>query len=98
MKRSSLGLDLHLWLTYRTFTLRMPITLSWRQLFRQFAADPAKAGKRSSVSRFRGEVLRELKKIKTAWPDLHYHTVTGGLVISPSPPRIPPAQLRLIGN
>ena len=52
----------------------------------------------AAVSRFRGEVLRELKKIKTAWPDLHYHTVTGGLVISPSPPRIPPAQLRLIGN
>ena len=98
MKRSSLGLDLYLWLTYRTFTLRMPITLSWRQLFRQLAADPAKAGKRGSVSRFRGEVLRELKKIKTAWPDLHYHTVTGGLVISPSPPRIPPAQLRLIEN
>ena len=96
MKRSSLGLDLYLWLTYRTFTLRMPITLSWRQLFRQFAADPAKAGKRGSVSRFRGEILRELKKIKIVWPDLHYHTVTGGLVISPSPPRIPPAQLRLI--
>ena len=62
MKRSSLGLDLYLWLTYRTFTLRVPITLTWRQLFRQFGADPTKAGKKGSVSRFRGEVLRELKK------------------------------------
>ena len=62
MKRSSLGLDLYLWLTYRTFTLRVPITLTWRQLFRQFGADPEKAGKKGSVSRFRGEVLRELKK------------------------------------
>ena len=49
--------------TYRTFTLRVPITLTWRQLFRQFGADPAKAGKKGSVSRFRGEVLRELKKM-----------------------------------
>ena len=98
MKRSSLGLDLYLWLTYRTFTLRVPITLTWRQLFRQFGADPEKAGKKGSVSRFRGEVLRELKKIKRAWPDLHYHTVTGALVLLPSPPSVPPAQLRLIGD
>ena len=41
--------------------------------------------------------LRELKKIKDAWPDLHYYrTVTGALLLSPSPPRIPPAQLRLV--
>ena len=66
MKRSSLGLDLYLWLTYRTFTLRVPITLTWRQLFRQFGADPEKAGKKGSVSRFRGEILRELKKIRRA--------------------------------
>ena len=33
-----------------------------------------------------------------AWPDLHYQTVTGALVLSPSPPRIPPSQLRLISD
>ena len=96
LKRSPLGLDLYFWLTYRTFSLKTPLCLSWRQIFRQFGADPEKAGKKGSVSRFRGEVLRELKKIKRAWPDLRYHTVTGALVIEPSPPRIPPPQLRLI--
>ena len=30
--------------------------------------------------------------------DLNYHPVIGGLVIEPSPPRIPPAQLRLINE
>ena len=25
---------------------------------------------------------------RLTWPDLHYHTVTGALVLSPSPPRI----------
>ena len=31
LKRSSLGLDLYLWLTYRTFTLQCPLRLSWPQ-------------------------------------------------------------------
>ena len=98
LKRSPLGLDLYFWLVYRTFTLKAPLTLSWKQLFRQFGADPAKVGKHSTVNRFRADCLRELKKINCAWPNLHYATVTGGLVLSPSPPRIQPAQLQLIGE
>ena len=97
VKRSPLGLDLYLWLTYRMFTLKAPLRLSWRQLYRQFGVDPAKAGDKSTLSNFRADCLRELKKIKRSWPDLHYQTVTGTLVLSPSPPRIqPPAQLRLV--
>ena len=53
LKRSSLGLDLYLWLNYRTFTLKTPLTLTWRQLFRQFGADPLKVSKHGSVSMFR---------------------------------------------
>ena len=98
LKRSPLGLDLYLWLTYRTFMLKTPLTLVWRQLYRQFGADPAKANETNAVNAFRTDCLRELKKIKRAWPDLNYSTVTGGLVLSPSPPRIPPAQLHLISE
>ena len=98
LKRSPLGLDLYLWITYRTFRLKHPLTLSWRQLYRQFGADPAKAGEKFTVRNFRSDCLRELKKINRAWPGLHYHTVTGGLVLSPSAPRIPPAPLRLISE
>ena len=96
VKRSTLGLDLYLWLTYRTFTLKHPLRLSWKQLYRQFGANPAKVGTHSTVKSFRLACLRELKKINRAWPELHYETVTGGFLLSPSPPRIPPAQLRLI--
>ena len=32
LKRSSLGLDLYLWLVYRTFPLRSPLRLPWRQV------------------------------------------------------------------
>ena len=98
LKRSPLGLDLYLWLTYRTFRLKTPLTLAWKQLYRQFGADPAKAGEKFTVRNFRADCLRELKKIKRAWPGLHYHTVKGGLVLSPSAPRIPPAQLHLISE
>ena len=36
LKRCSLGLDLYLWLAYRTFTLRAPLRLTWKQVYRQF--------------------------------------------------------------
>ena len=34
LKRCSLGLDLYLWLTYRTFALRAPQPITWRQVYR----------------------------------------------------------------
>ena len=97
LKRSPLGLDLYFWLVYRTFSLKAPLTLSWKQLYRQFGAEPDRASKVAQQA-FRRDFLRELKKIKSAWPDLNYHTVKGGLVVSPSPPRIPPPPLRLISE
>ena len=97
LKRSPLGLDLYFWLTYRTFALKSPLQLSWRQLYRQFGAEPNRASKVAQQA-FRRDCLRELKKIKRAWPDLHYETVRGGLLLSPSPPLIPPAQLPLVSG
>ena len=91
LKRSSLGLDLYLWLVYRTFPLRAPQRLTWRQVYRQFGVDPAKASEKRTVQNFRSEVLRELKKIKIAWPELNYTTAPGVLILHPSKPAIPPA-------
>ena len=91
LKRCSLGLDLYLWLTYRTFTLRTPQRLSWRHLYRQFGAHPSKADNRRTVDDFRKDCLRELKKIKTAWGDLNYRTAKGVLILLPSKPTIPPS-------
>ena len=91
-----LALDLYLWLTYLTFALTRPLRLTWPQLYRQFGVDPDKAGHRVTVDAFRTDCLRELKKIKNAWPDLHYKTVKGALVVAPSAPRIQPSQLRLV--
>ena len=98
LKRCSLGLDLYLWLTYRTFTLKIPLRLSWRQLYRQFGANPSKANNKFTVRSFREKVLRELIKIKTAWPGLNYATAKGVLILRPSKPTVAPTrQLRLRG-
>ena len=97
LKRCSLGLDLYMWIAYRTFTLTRPLQLSWRQVYRQFGVNPAKANDKNTVQMFRRNILRELKKIKLAWPELNYRTGKGVLIIYPSPPKIPPTkQLSLV--
>ena len=98
LKRCALGLDLYLWLTYRTFALRAPLRLSWRQVYRQFGLEPDKASDKNTVKNFRRKVLRELKKIKLAWPGLNYAMAPGVLILLPSTPAIPSAeQLSLEG-
>ena len=92
LKRCALGLDLYLWLVYRTFGLTRPLGLSWTSLYHQFDGDPAKAGDHDTVQNFRRKVLRELKKIKSAWPELNYSTSRGVLILHPSKPAIPPHQ------
>ena len=90
MKRSPLGLDLYLWLVYRTFPLRAPKRLTWRLLYTQVGAHPAKSSDKVTVQAFRRKVLRELVKIKIAWPGLNYTTAPGVLILHPSTPAIAP--------
>ena len=90
LKRCSLGLDLYLWLVYRTFPLRAPQRITWRQVYRQFGSDPDKASNKFAVRSFREKVLRELKKVKLAWPELNYSTAPGVLILHPSTPAIAP--------
>ena len=90
LKRSPLGLDLYLWLVYRTFPLRAPLRLTWKQVYQQFGAHPDKASDKRTVLNFRYKVLRELKKIKLAWPELTYTTAPGVLILHPSIPAIAP--------
>ena len=96
LKRSSLGLDLYMWLTYRTFALKEPVQLTWRQIYRQFGANPAKASDKFTVRDFRKKCLRELKKIQQAWPELNYGLARGALILAPSKPSVPPRPIRLV--
>ena len=98
LKRSTLGLDLYLWLNYRTFTLKRPLALTWRLLYGQFGAHPDKASDKRTVLNFRSKVLRELKKIKMAWPELNYSTPPGVLILHPSTPAIAPLSQGQLGH
>ena len=100
LKRSPLGLDLYMWLVYRTFSLDAPLRLSWPTLYRQFGVEPGRADDKRTVDAFRTDCLRELTKIKAAWPGLKYqiergrrHEKTGALVLLPSAPQIRPLTL-----
>ena len=87
LKRCALDLDLYLWINYRTFALRAPLRLTWRQVYRQFGPNPDEHS-HDAIQNFRRRVLRELKKIKLAWPSLNYATDRGLLILHPSPPTI----------
>ena len=96
LSRCSLGLDLYQWINYRTFALKRPIRLSWKQIYQQFGMDPSKAGDIYTVRDFRRKALRELKKIKVAWPGLDYSRPYGALVLLPTTtPSIPPLRFPL---
>ena len=56
---------------------------------RQFGLHPSKASDKQTVKNFRSKVLRELVKIKVAWPGLNYTTAPGVLILHPSTPAIP---------
>ena len=75
LTRSALGLDLYVWLNCRVFGLTRPYRLTWSQLYRQFGINPANATNKRIVDDFRTKCVRELKKIKIAWPGLDYATV-----------------------
>lgn len=90
MKRSALGLDLYMWLNYKMFGLRETQRLTWRQLYRQFG--PTNKADKKTVDNFRTQVLRELAKLKDAWPQLDYRIPTGCLELRPSPLRIAPVR------
>ena len=98
LKRSPLGLDLYLWLTYRTFALRAPLRITWKQVYHQFGADPAKASDNQTVQNFRYKVLRELGKIELAWPELNYTTGRGVLILHSSKPVILPSDHRQLAS
>ena len=87
MKRSSLGVDIYLWLSYRMNRLTSPVNVTWNQLHQQFGANPDSTS-RAAVYNFRRNMLGELNKIKLEWPGLRYQIKHGYLRLLPSTRRI----------
>ena len=84
--------------TYRTFSLKRPLRLTWQQVYSQFGAHPDNAHNKKTIQNFRVQTLRELKKIKLAWPGLNYTTAPGVLILHPSTPVIAPVDQRQLAS
>ena len=65
-------------------------------MYRQFGPNPNNAAtNNATVQNFRRQcILRELKKIKLAWPGLNYSTAPGLLILHPSTPAIAPLSIK----
>lgn len=85
LKRSPLGLDLYMFLTYRVSYLKKPAPIPFVALHQQFGAEY------KDIKNFKKKMRRELIKIKLAWPQLNYELLPGRLLVNPSQPSIPPA-------
>jgi len=83
LKKSPLALDIYLWLTYRLFYLKAPVTIPWAALRGQFGSDY------KVLRQFRAAFLRELKKVMIFYPDAKVMVVDigsefGALALMPS--------------
>jgi len=83
LKNSPLGLDLYMFLAWRTFNLKDPVFISWKSLYDQLG------GQYSDLKVFARDCRRHLKRIQAIWPELDIKSVRGRLCISPSRSLIP---------
>ena len=74
LRRSTLCLDPYLWLTYRAFSLTAPPALTRAHVYTSMAPSLKRPAITSPCGTIAKKCLRELKKIKLAWPVLNYST------------------------
>ena len=68
LKRSPLSLDLYAWATRRVSYLKRPLRISWRSFQVSFGAGYAETPQ--GKSRFRGNAIEALRRVKAVYPQL----------------------------
>ena len=91
LKRSPLSLDLYAWATRRVSYLKKPLRISWRSFQLSFGAGYADTPQ--GKSRFRGNAIEALRRVKAVYPQLKIDVKPEGLVLFPSSTHIPPKTL-----
>jgi hypothetical protein len=87
LKRSPLSLDLYAWATRRVSYLKRPLRISWRSFQVSFGAGYADTPQ--GKSRFRGNAIEALRRVKVVYPQLRIDLRQDGIVIFPSLTHIP---------
>ena len=87
LKRSPLSLDLYAWATRRVSYLKRPLRISWRSFQNSFGVGYAETPQ--GKSRFRGNAIEALQRVKAVYPQLKIELKLDGLVLFPSLTHIP---------
>jgi hypothetical protein len=78
LKNSPLGLDLYMFLSWRTFSIKAPVFISWERLHGQLG------GQYKDLKEFSRKCRSHLKNIQAIWPELNIKAVRGRLCIEPT--------------
>lgn len=87
LKRSPLSLDLYAWATRRVSYLKRPLQISWSSFQLSFGAGYAETPQ--GKSRFRGNAVEALRRVKHVYPALKIETRLNGVVLYPSSTHVP---------
>jgi Plasmid encoded RepA protein len=87
LKRSPLSLDLYAWATRRVSYLRRPLSLTWASFQSSLGADYAQTPQ--GRSRFRGNAIEALQRVKVVYPQLRVDVSQSGVLLHPSLTHVP---------
>jgi hypothetical protein len=90
--RSPFEIDIYVWLTWRFFRLRRPVTIPWASLALQFGSDYA------NPRHFKKRFLGYLRSVIAYYPTVRLESASSGLLLKPSPPHVtsrPAAPMKL---
>jgi len=88
LKRSPMSLDLYAWATRRVSYLKRPLRISWRSFQNSFGAGYADTPQ--GKSRFRGNAIEALRRVKAVYPQLKIDVKPDGILLFPSSTHVPP--------
>jgi hypothetical protein len=77
-KNSPLGLDLYMFLSWRTFNLKDSAFISWEGLHTQLG------GQYRNLKEFARDCRKHIKRIQAIWPELNVKSIRGRLCIEPT--------------
>ena len=79
--RSPVAMDLYAWISYRAYTLRRPVTISWTDLAGQL-------GTQARARRFRQTVCRALREVRSLYRSAKVDVSEDGVRLFPSRPHV----------
>jgi hypothetical protein len=87
LKRSPLSLDLYAWATRRVSYLKKPLWITWASFQLSFGAGYAETPQ--GKSRFRGNAIEALRRVRAVYPQLRIQIRNEGVLLHPSATHVP---------